>query len=890
MKVPYSWLREIVPGLPADPTEVARRLSDSGTYVEAIHQVGVADASNGGGEAFKVGRVVELEQHPDADKLKVAKVDVGDGSLHQIVCGAPNVAQGETVAVVLPGGVMPGGMKIGDAKLRGVESRGMMMSERELELSTDHSGLMLLDKELEIGTPLNEVFPIGDHVLELEITGNRPDCLGVLGVAVEASTAMGVDMIDMGPYDVEPNTDGAVTDHVAVEVEAADLCPRYMARAFVDVTVGDSPLWLKAWLARAGMRSINNIVDVTNYVMLLTGQPLHAFDTDKLRGSKIVVRRAREDEQVTTLDDVTRTLTPDTLVIADAEQTAVIAGIMGAADVEVTADTTRIVLEAASFDGHSIQRSSRELGLRSESSSRFEKGLDPYSPSVAMGFASRMLVEICGASLVPGTIDVQAPDGLDPAPTFEMDADLPSRILGIDIDDADVQQTLTRLGFGAMRGARGWAITVPHARMYDVTRPIDVVEELGRFRLEQIPSELPPIRTGGAVLTRLQRLRRLLEDTSAGLGLNEVVTYGLVGPGSGEALGHVEETVVRLANPMTVDHAEMRTSLVPGHLEVARRNHAAGTPDVAIFEIGRTYYAAEAGATGADGLPRFSAERDVLGLLVTGTLGGARWDLPGLPADYPAVAGLVASLLAATGIEARFSTFGNAPAWVHPGQIAEVRSASGAVLGWVGALHPRHAAQAGVDSDVFAAHLDLHAIDAARTLQPRFAAYSEFPPVVEDIALVLDDTVAGGDVVEAARDAGGELLEQVTVFDRYVGEPIAAGRHSLALRLTFRAPDRTLTDEETAAVRGTIVDALVQRFGAEPDNPFPDLGEGGTKPEPDAPNTVRPTCLFCGHDQFVEEIGKLDTRWGMEAHKMRLLICQRCSFTMHFSLGRGLNV
>jgi phenylalanyl-tRNA synthetase beta chain len=313
----------------------------------------------------------------------------------------------------------------------------------------------------------------------------------------------------------------------------------------------------------------------------------------------------------------------------------------------------------------------------------------------------------------------------------------------------------------------------------------------------------------------MQRLRRLLEDTSAGLGLNEVVTYGLVAPGTGESLGNTEETVVRLANPMTVDHAELRTGLFPGHLEVARRNHAAGTTDVAIFEIGRTYYAAEPGATGADGLPRYSAERDVLGLLVTGSLGGARWDLPGLSADYPAVAGLVASLLAATGIEARFGKLPNPPSWVHPGQVADVRSADGAVLGWVGALHPRFAAEAGVETDVFAAHLDLHAIDAARTLQPRFAAYSEFPPVVEDIALVLDDDVAGGDVVLAARAAGGELLEQVAVFDRYVGEPIAEGRHSLALRLTFRAPDRTLTDEETAAVRGTIVDALVERFGAE---------------------------------------------------------------------------
>lgn len=817
MKVPYSWLRDIVPGLPEDPTEVARRLSDSGTYVEAIHEVGVANASNGGGEPFRIGVVRELEQHPDADKLRVAKVDVGGGELQQIVCGAPNVAAGETVAVVLPGGVMPDGLKIKPAKLRGVESHGMLMSERELGISTEHDGIMLLDTELEPGAPLAHLFAIGDHVLELEITGNRPDCLGVLGVAIEAGAAMGLDLADLAPWDIDPNAEGDVHDHVAVELEASDLCPRYMARAFVDVKVGPSPLWMKAWLARAGMRSINNVVDVTNIVMLLTGQPLHAFDADHIGGSKIVVRRAHEDEPVTTLDDVERTLDPEMLVIADAERPAVIAGVMGAADVEVTGSTTRIVLEAACFDGHSIQRTSRQLGLRSESSSRFEKGLDPYSPELAMGIASRMLVELGIARPVPGTIDAQAPGGLQERPVFDMPADLPARILGIELGDDDIQDTLDRLQFRAMRAGDSWRIEVPHARMGDVTRPIDVVEELGRFRLAQIPSELPPIRTHGARLTDHQRLRRLLEDTCAGLGLHEVVTYGLVAPGTAESLGNAEETVLRLANPATVDHAELRTGLITGHLEVARRNHAAGERDVALFEVGRIFFAAPAGATGHDGLPRFSSERDVLGLLATGSLGGSRWDLgDGIPADYPAVAGLVASILAATGIEARFEPIPNAPEWVHPGQTAAVCAAgSGEVLGWVGAVHPRFAAAHGVEADAFAAHLDLHAIADARETVHRFTPFSEFPPVVEDIAVVLADSVAGGDVLIAAREAGGELLEHVEVFDRYVGEPIEAGHYSLALRLTFRAPDRTLTDAETAAVRAAIVASLEQRFDAQ---------------------------------------------------------------------------
>jgi phenylalanyl-tRNA synthetase beta chain len=829
MKVPYSWLRALAPDLPADPAEVVQRLSDSGTYVEAVHEVGVPGAGIGGGEAFRVGVVRELEQHPDADKLKVAKVDVGDGELHQIVCGAPNVAAGETVAVVLPGGVMPGGMEIRAAKLRGVESHGMMMSERELELSTDHSGLMLLDKELEVGTPLDDVFPIGDHVLELEVTGNRPDCLGVIGVAREACTAMGVDMIDLAPFDVEATAPGDVTDHVQVDLQAPDLCPRYMARAFVDVRVGESPPWLKAWLARAGMRSINNVVDVTNYVMLFTGQPLHAFDADRIGGSRIVVRRAVADEPVTTLDDVERTLDEDVLVIADAERPAVIAGVMGAADVEVTASTTRIVLEAACFDGHSIQRTSRRLGLRSESSSRFEKGLDPYSPQVALGFASRMLVEVCGASMVPGTIDAQAPEGLPEPPVVYMAGDLPRRTLGIELSMDEVTDTLGRLGFEVEAcdsppadgrelregEALGWKVVVPHPRMHDVTRPIDVVEELGRFRLDRIPSELPPIRTGGAVLTSIQRLRRLVEDTCAGLGLHEVVTYGLVAPGTGEQLGNDPADVLRLANPATVDHAELRTSMLTGHLDVARRNLHAGEHDIALFEVGRTFHAAPAGLLGDDGLPRFSRERDALALLATGSLGGGRWDAAGIPADFPAASGLAHAILAACGIRPVLRPLPNPPAWLHPGQAAQVHDGRGAVLGWVATVHPGFATEHGVDQDAVAAHLDLHAIDAAREARPRFAPFSEFPPVVEDIAVVLADDVHAGDVLVAAREAGGELLERVEVFDRYVGAPIDAGHHSLALRLTFRASDRTLTDVEVADVRVRIAVALAERHGAQ---------------------------------------------------------------------------
>ncbi|MBC7460368.1 MAG: phenylalanine--tRNA ligase subunit beta [Thermoleophilia bacterium] len=827
MIVPYSWLTEFIAGDAPDIAKAAELLTISGTAVEGITQFGVADAGGAQAEHFVVGRVVEYAPHPDADRLRLVQVDIGRDAPQQIVCGASNFAAGDTVAVVLPGGTMPDGMQIRAAKLRGVDSRGMMMSERELGLSTNHDGIMLLPGDWTPGAPLHGHVPLGDQLLDLEITGNRPDCLGVRGVARELAVAAGLELAPDDVPELHPTASGDVTDYVRVDVQAGDLCPRYMAAAFTGVTVGPSPHWLRARLVQAGMRSINNVVDVTNYVMLLTGQPLHAFDAERVAGRQIIVRRATEDEPITTLDDVERTLTTDTLVIADAERPSVIAGIMGAAHVEVTSETTTLVLEAACFDGLTVQRTSRRMGLRSESSSRFEKGLDPYAPEVALRIAAQLLTNLCGAQLVPGLIDVQAGGSLPPLPVIELQASLAPRMLGIEIETAAAEATLHALGYTTEAFEGGWRVTVPHWRMFDTTRPIDLVEELGRFRLADVPSVLPAVTGGGALLTTSQRLRRLLEDVAVGLGLHEVVTYGLVAPDSGTALGVDDADVVRLANPMTVDHAELRTSLAPSHLEVARRNVAAGATDVAIFEVGRTFHAAPDGTTGPDGLPRFAHERDVLAVLLTGELGYGRWDAPGVPVDAPAAVGVAAALLAAAGIEGDVRAMPNPPAWLHPGQAAQLHApldtaalpgqhigAPGPLVGWVGALHPRFTRTQSVEQAVYALHLDLAAIEAARTGIATFAAYSEFPPVLEDIAVVLPDDVSGGAVLAAARAAGGELLEHVTVFDRYVGAPVEAGHHSLALRLTFRARDRTLTDQDTAGVRSTIVAALAERFGA----------------------------------------------------------------------------
>jgi phenylalanyl-tRNA synthetase beta chain len=806
MRVPLPWLLEYCdPGL--DVHGVEERLTMTGTKVEAIHRQGVASAAN-----FVVGRVLEAEQHPDADRLKVCKVDVGrdaGGEPAVIVCGAPNVAAGQTVAVARPGAVLPDGRELGEARLRGIVSEGMILSESELAIGEGADGILVLDgpgadAELAPGTPLADVLEIGTDVLELEITPNRPDCLGVYGVARELHAATGAALAPP-PWSEDPGSPGAVAG-AQVSVECPDLCRRFTARVFEEVMIAESPAWLKARLSAAGQRPINNVVDITNYVMLLTGQPLHAFDLDRVAGARLNVRRAHDGEQVQTLDGQTRTLDGEMVVIEDAQGPTSIAGVMGGTRSEVAPDTSRVLLEVATWSGPNIHRTSSALGLRSEASSRFEKGLQPEQCLQAQAVASRLMIELCGSKLAPGMIDIGKQE--EPARVIRLREQRVRSILGVAVPVARQAAILGRLDFASEPAADGLDVTVPALRRDDVTREVDLIEEVARIDgLERLPATLPARRGAAGMLTHVQRVRRAAEDAMVGRGLHEIVGWSFADPELLDRLrlGADDEMrrVVTLENPLSEAQSIMRPTLLASMLDVARHNVARNGPDVAIFESGTVYRAAREGA-GAD-------EHHALGVLLSGSPAPRSWRGSRDQADFFAVKALLSSMLDKLHVD--WSVQRESWPFLHPGRSAAVHLAGQAGrLGFVGELHPLVAAAWDLErTAVFA--VDLGKVAAAAPPVVTFRPFPSVPALRQDLAVTLPDTVAAAEVLDRVRAAAGEMLEDVDVFDVYTGGQVGEGRRSLALALTFQTQDRTLTDEDVAPARERIVAALAELGG-----------------------------------------------------------------------------
>jgi phenylalanyl-tRNA synthetase beta chain len=832
VRVPLNWLREYCdPAL--DVRQIEQRLTLTGTKVEAIHHHGVR-----GGEGFVVGHVLDVQPHPDADRLRVCKVDLGgaggpdagESEPATIVCGAPNVAAGQTVAVARPGAVMPDGAKLKQAKLRGVVSEGMILAESELEIGAGGEGIMVLDEltldaEFAPGTPLADVLPIETDVIELEITPNRPDCLGVYGVARELHAATN-ESLAPEPWLDDEGSEGPV-EGAEVVVECPELCPRFTARVFEDVKIGPSPPWLKARLMAAGQRPINNVVDITNYAMLLTSQPLHAFDLDRVAGGKLTVRCARENEQVQTLDGQTRTLDAETIVIEDGEGPTSIAGLMGGARSEVVPETTRVLMEVATWDGPTIHRASWRLGLRSEASSRFEKGLQPEQCMHAQAIATKLMIECAGARVLSGTIDVAQP--LPPLQVLRLREARVESILGIAVPADRQREILQALDFGCEAAEGGLDVTVPALRRSDITREVDLIEEVARIDgLERLPATLPARRGAAGRLSHAQRVRRVAEDAMVGRGLYEVVGWSFAEPSLLDRLQlppeHEMRRVVTLENPMSDAQSIMRPTLLGSLLDAAQHNVARNGPDVAIFESGTVYRALADATDDAPRTKRHGAdEHHALGVLLSGALAPRSWLGEPAQADFFAAKALLAGLL--DSLHVHWSVKQAQWPFLHPGRSAAVlaRAPEGAggdhaagkplTLGFVGELHPHVAGAWGIERTTAAFAIDLGKLALVAPEVVAFEAFGSFPVLRQDVAVTLPEEVPARDVLHGVRRAGGDELDGAEIFDVYTGSQVGEGRRSLALALSFRSLQRTLTDEDVAPARERIVAALAELGG-----------------------------------------------------------------------------
>jgi phenylalanyl-tRNA synthetase beta chain len=757
LRVPLSWLRDYVP-IEAPIEELADRLGMSTAGVEAIHRRGVADV-NGNLGLYRVGHVVEAGKHPNADRLQLCRVDVGEGEPRQIVCGAWNFGAGATVAVALPGAVLPDGRTLERAKLRGSVSDGMILSERELELGQDHSGILVLAEPLEPGTPLADVLPLADTVLELETTPNRPDLLSVYGVAREVAALFDLDLEPPPGKDAELPSE----ENVDVTIEDYEGCPRYIGRLFRDATIAPSPLWLKARLVSAGMRPISNVVDVTNYVMHALGNPLHVFDFDTLAGTRIVVRRARPGEEFTTLDGNPRKLDPADLVIADADRAIAFAGIMGGLDTEVTEETTNVLLEAANFEPVGILWSSERHTLRTEGSNRWEKGVDPHLAPQAAALATELILELAGARW---TGHVDAKGKLPERPVVRFRTGRANELIGLEIPADEQSRILGKLGFEIA----GEEVTVPTWRERDVRREADVVEEVARFHLDEVPFTVA--RGADGLLSREQKLRRLVEEVLVGAGCSEAYTPSLTADDPAP-------DAIRLPVALSSEQAVLRTTLLHGLVESARRNVDAGNEDIALFELARVYMPSAG---------RKPDEHWHVGCILEGGFARAKGVLEAL----------YGALHVALEVEPAERPF------LHPGKSATCNG------GWFGELHPSR-----LEGMWGIFEIDLGALFGQVPERIVYEDVITYPALRQDLAFVVDERVAAGELIAVASEAAGPDLRELRAFDVYRGEAIGEGKKSIAFHAVFQSPERTLSDEDARQLREKIVAALADKFGAE---------------------------------------------------------------------------
>ncbi len=801
MIVTYNWLKEFVDCTLA-PEELAHRLTMAGLEVDAMEQIG-AELDN-----VIVAGLVSVDPHPDADRLTVCKVDTGSGMV-QVVCGAKNHRSGDLVALAQVGSVLPGDFKIKKSKIRGQESQGMLCSERELGLTEESEGILILPQDLPLGVPVFEALGLKDVRFELGLTPNRADCLSIVGVAREVAAMTGSPLHLPQPAVRESGEEiGQLT---SVTIEEPELCPRYAARLIRNVSIGPSPEWLVRRLESVGQRSINNVVDVTNYVLMELGHPLHAFDFRLLRGGRIVVKRALDGDCFTTLDSLDRVLGSDDLTICDGEGAVALAGIMGGENSEIQADTVDILLESAYFHPGAIRRTSKRLGIHTESSHRFERGADINMVPVALDRAAALIVEVAGGNVARGRID-NYPKPIAPR-LIDLSIQRTNQILGLDLEPSAIVGLLSAIGLEIQPAAAGeravLSVGLPTFRP-DLEREIDLVEEVARLNgYDRIPVTMPESRitchTPPVHVERLNQARNAL----IAAGFSEIINYSFVAPGAWDRIRLGDDDprrrTVPLLNPLNEEQSVMRTSLVPSVLETVARNLAYRSRDLRLFELRPVFLPGP-----ADDLP---LERQHLVAAISGRRAPEGWCQVDAAVDFFDLKGATENLLARFRVTGISWDATQSEPFLHPGKSCSIIVGTTSI-GTIGEVHPEVLAGYEIDLPLYLVDLDLDAVFSQAGDFPGIRSLSRFPDIFRDSALVLAEEVSAAQLLQAIDRAKSRYAEEVVLFDIYRGSGVPEGEKSVGIRVRYRSAEKTLTDEEIQAAHGRILKVLEKEFGA----------------------------------------------------------------------------